>query len=82
VTHGLVELEVLEAVVLEDVVGNGLVLVDLVDELLEGGLVVVLLLQVEDDCAADQRRQDRQLVPRLLQLLPQALRLQASLLVL
>lgn len=50
----LIEFEILESIVFEYVVGNGLILVNLIDELLEGCLIVVLLLQVEDNGASDE----------------------------
>lgn len=54
----VIKLEVLKSVILEDIVGDGVVVVDTVDEFLQTGLVPVLLLQIEDYGATDQRSQD------------------------
>lgn len=57
-SSSVIKLEVLQPVVLEVIVGDGVVVVDPVDELLQTGLVPVLFLQIEDYRAADQRSQD------------------------
>lgn len=58
--------EILEDVVVDPTVGDVLVLVDFVDDFFEMFLVVLLLVDIENYGAADQRSQDVELVFHLL----------------
>lgn len=51
----LVKLKVLKSIVFQYVMGDCLILIYLIDELLKRNLVVVLLFEVEDDSTADER---------------------------
>ena len=82
ILHILIKLEVLKPIILEYIMRDGLVLVDLIHKLLEVVLIVLLLLEVEDDGAADEGGEDGELVLHLLELLAERVRLEVALLVL
>ena len=75
ILHILIKLEVLKPIILEYIMRDGLVLVDLIHKLLEVVLIVLLLLEVEDDGAADEGGEDGELVLHLLELLAERVRL-------
>lgn len=65
VLHVFIELEVLKPIILQDIMSDGLVLIDLVHELFDVGLIVFFLLEVKDDGASYERSEDGEFILHL-----------------
>lgn len=58
ILHILIKLEILKPIILQYVMRDGLILINLIHELLQIMLIVLFLLQIEDDRTAYKRSQN------------------------